>query len=625
MTRFLKYLIPLALLVVIAAAVVVSAQALNGKDEAPQPAAGPLAAEAVIPGNINYQGYLLDDLGDPVDGLVNLQFDLFKDSTGGASLWSQTKNGVDVDQGYFAVSLGPLTAADFTLPAGATTLYIQVTVGGGSALPRQPLTSAPYAFLSQQAAEAPWDGLTGVPPGFADGVDDVEFANVVTVAKSGGQFTSIQEAINSITDAEGDNRYLVWIGPGIYNEEVVTKPFVYLRGAGQWLTRIQSTAGNDDFYPPSAATLVLADYVHVRDLTVQNSGGGFRNVAILALDGVNFSKLQDVVAITNGPGDNNYAILLVGLNTAVTLQNVDTSCSHPEPANYCVGLEVSDGANATVRGGRFYAINGAYAAGIVSRQPETRVELYDVNAEAADSDVAAFGLSVSGGAIANLYGGKFEARNAISNTYGILLYDGAAMEATGVVALGHDGGSTNHGLLSELSEVVLHGGSYTGWGGTEVVGIRCSGGGRLEGNNVKANAGSDPNALNRSQRNDGVRVESSGHATFNGGFFFASGGLDNRGMAVHDGGSSLDVQNAEIQGEGDLGAEPARAGFGVTNELSAVALISLSELGGVSNALLANGDYTAIQLSKVAGSISGSGGLDCAGITNLGVFYPACP
>jgi len=35
--------------------------------------------------------------------------------------------------------------------------------------PRQPLTATPYALYSQVA---PWGGLSGVPAGFADGVDN---------------------------------------------------------------------------------------------------------------------------------------------------------------------------------------------------------------------------------------------------------------------------------------------------------------------------------------------------------------------------------------------------------------------------------------------------------------------
>ncbi|MGD8586109.1 MAG: pectinesterase family protein [Chloroflexota bacterium] len=627
MTRLIKYLIPAALLIMVVAVVVVSANtppaanALPAGDDAARAAAEPLAADAIIPDAVHYQGFLLDDQGDPMDGPVDLQFDLFKAATGGISLWSQSYNDVDVDQGYFSVELGPLTATDLKLPVGATTLYVQVSIlpaGGGSvALPRQPLASAPYAFLSMASAAAPWDGLTGVPAGFADGVDDIDFQNVVTVAKSNAQFTSIQEAIDSITDAAGDNRYMVWIGPGIYEEQVIVKPYVYLVGAGKWLTRITSNVSNPDVYPPEEATLRLASYANVRDLTVQNYGDGFRNTAILALDGITATNLENVAAVASGLGEVNYGILLFGANTALRLDNVDGACY--QPATVCVALEVSDAAEVDVHGGHYSSLNGDNAVGIVSRQPDTRVNLYDVDVEAADSGQSAIGLMVNEGAVANVYSSEIEARNGYTDTYGILLYGGGTMEATGVVAFGHSSPYYNHGLSNFESLVVLHGGAYTGWGGEEAIGIHSSGAGHLEANNVTANG------QEAAVRNDAMRIESSATAMVNGGNFFASGGSDNRGIAVFDAGSALDVQNAEIQGEGDLLAEPPTAGFGVSNEFAATAYIALSELGGVTNALLADGDYTNVQLSKLAGPLGGSGGLDCAGVTNFGTFYDGCP
>ncbi len=65
----------------------------------------------------------------------------------------------------------------------------------------------------------------------------------VTVAKSGGEYTSIQDAIDSITDASSSKRYIVQIYPGIYTEDVVMEDYVSLTGLGQvpWETVIYGT------------------------------------------------------------------------------------------------------------------------------------------------------------------------------------------------------------------------------------------------------------------------------------------------------------------------------------------------------------------------------------------------
>lgn len=43
-----------------------------------------------------------------------------------------------------------------------------------------------------------------------------QYGNVITVAKIGGDFTTIEDAINSITDNSGINRYTIDVAPGVY-------------------------------------------------------------------------------------------------------------------------------------------------------------------------------------------------------------------------------------------------------------------------------------------------------------------------------------------------------------------------------------------------------------------------
>lgn len=57
-----------------------------------------------------------------------------------------------------------------------------------------------------------------------------DVAQIVTVAKSGGDFTTIQGAIDSITDAATNKRYCVLINPGDYAETVTGKDYVELMG-----------------------------------------------------------------------------------------------------------------------------------------------------------------------------------------------------------------------------------------------------------------------------------------------------------------------------------------------------------------------------------------------------------
>ena len=118
-----------------------------------------------------YQGRLMDG-GAPANGVYDLQFALYDAVTGGTPVGSPlTKEDGTVTDGLFIVEL------DFGAVFDGTALYLEIEVrDGGSSdayttlTPRQALTPTPYAL---HAATAPWTGLTGVPAGFADGVDDV--------------------------------------------------------------------------------------------------------------------------------------------------------------------------------------------------------------------------------------------------------------------------------------------------------------------------------------------------------------------------------------------------------------------------------------------------------------------
>lgn len=60
----------------------------------------------------------------------------------------------------------------------------------------------------------------------------VIYGETVTVAKTGGDYATIQAAVDSITDAAADKPYIVLIYPGVYDEDVRLKDYVSLHGIG---------------------------------------------------------------------------------------------------------------------------------------------------------------------------------------------------------------------------------------------------------------------------------------------------------------------------------------------------------------------------------------------------------
>lgn len=118
------------------------------------------------------------------------------------------------------------------------------------------------------------------------------YAQVVTVGASGADFTTIQEAIDSISGASSTNRYLVWIQPGLYEEQITMQDWVDLRGVSKHQVQLTFTGNNN-------GTVILADWCQIEDVIIELSSVStewaivgndvsnwhIRNVDILAASG----------------------------------------------------------------------------------------------------------------------------------------------------------------------------------------------------------------------------------------------------------------------------------------------------------------------------------------------------
>ncbi|MGD8794252.1 MAG: tail fiber domain-containing protein [Anaerolineae bacterium] len=136
--------------------------------------ASPPEIQAPVGSAFTYQGRLLDD-GLPVDNDCDFQFDLWDAASGGAQLGTtQSLDAVPVADGYFTVYLngsGQFGGDVFQGKARYLAISVRCPTGAGTyaSLGRQALAATPYAHY---ALGAPWSGLSGVPAGFADGVDN---------------------------------------------------------------------------------------------------------------------------------------------------------------------------------------------------------------------------------------------------------------------------------------------------------------------------------------------------------------------------------------------------------------------------------------------------------------------
>ena len=129
------------------------------------------------------------------------------------------------------------------------------------------------------------------------------YENVITVATSGGDFTSVAAALASISDSSSDNRYVVRVMSGVYTETelAVVKSYVHVQGSGPNATVVTSSRSSGS--PSNAsATVDLLDHGRISNLTVRNTGTANYGIALYSAETSRAAVVDNVVAEAIGAG-----------------------------------------------------------------------------------------------------------------------------------------------------------------------------------------------------------------------------------------------------------------------------------------------------------------------------------
>ena len=103
-------------------------------------------------------------------------------------------------------------------------------------------------------------------------VGGVTYAQIVVTAKSGGDYTTVQAAIDSITDEAADKRYAVVIYPGEYVENITMAAYIDLIGIDREICIISQTTG---------VTLTGNANAHIMNLTIKNTSATWDHYALV--------------------------------------------------------------------------------------------------------------------------------------------------------------------------------------------------------------------------------------------------------------------------------------------------------------------------------------------------------
>ena len=215
-------------------------------------------------------------------------------------------------------------------------------------------------------------------------------AQVVWVAKSGGDFTSLTSALASITDNSISKTYVIKVAPGSYAETsaVNLKSYVDIEGSGEGITTITCNCATGAIAVSSAVLSALSvGHIQVRHLSVTNTGGGsvsfgigtngvdatveFDHITIMATGGGLGSNAVFTSGTPNGPGFNDVtatagqpgalsasAVYLFNASTS-RLNNVSATST---TGGNSYGISVATGSKVLIRDSALSGVTGSVNA-----------------------------------------------------------------------------------------------------------------------------------------------------------------------------------------------------------------------------------------------------------------------
>ena len=286
----------------------------------------------------------------------------------------------------FTVPLGPdgdiclYTFAETDLVVDVSGYYITSSGGTGEQGP-----------AGQDGA----DGADG-----ADGQDAVSPARVIWVAESGGDFTSLSEAMASIPDNNtAATPYVIKIAPGTYTEtsNVAMKNYVDVEGSGQGITTVTCAlcSGSDSDDSVSGSTISIGEVnTEIRQITIENTGSPF-GYAIHSNQNSNLTWSVSVADVTaTATGATTRATGIDAKNSTLKLRNVTATASNGA-SNYGIKTSAS---TVTIETTVAKASGGTTTNKAISIQTNSSAALNNVVAEAtglSNSNLETTGIDVA--------------------------------------------------------------------------------------------------------------------------------------------------------------------------------------------------------------------------------------
>jgi len=250
-------------------------------------------------------------------------------------------------------------------------------------------------------------------------------ANVINVKKTGGDYTTLYDAIANINDASAEKPYLILVGPGTFNQgnlRLVMKPYVSIMGSGPDATFITGNVSDSTGLATPVELIAGAQgttlsSLRVVNLATQNSVSA--GIRYLDANG----SIENVVVENNSTVGGMDGIIVQ--NGVVSLENVRVDVNGDLASSYATAIKLRQGARVEGRGVTASSRSFSDVIGIHAMDTST-LHLYDasVSATAGAGDYDSYGIFITTDSDMVMTGTQVQISGSTNYNTGVLVDQG---------------------------------------------------------------------------------------------------------------------------------------------------------------------------------------------------------
>lgn len=161
-----------------------------------------------LPTEINFQGVLVDQQSNPINGIRAIQIKLYDAASGGNSVYFKDIGNTEVKDGIYSFKFGADTP-DFSSALSSQSLFLAVFVNGMEQSPRSQILAVPYAMKSK-VSETSQDAQEIAKILFEAGIVNLDAVKPTYIKVDGGTIPNTEAVISSFWISKYEVTWAEW-------------------------------------------------------------------------------------------------------------------------------------------------------------------------------------------------------------------------------------------------------------------------------------------------------------------------------------------------------------------------------------------------------------------------------